>query len=106
MSMTHHAYDLSLVPLGCFQSSPLRSLIETEFSIVVLDAASLGAQVTVEQEQAMRENIVPAVFFRALESGNVAITDMEGVLELTTELLHWVRTEVRVSVLGMLGMTP
>jgi hypothetical protein len=98
--------DLSQVPLSCYQSGPVRSVIETELSLVVLDLAERGRDVSVTQEQAIHDVVVPAIFFRALEQGKVTQSVMNGIIDMTVDFLHWVRLEVRRAVLEMLGMEP
>ncbi len=97
--------DPSQLPLECFQSSRLRTLIETELSIVVLDAVGLGKEVSVVQEQAIHDAVVPAIFFRALESGKVGFREGDLTMnDIGTEFLQWMRLEVRKAVLNMLGL--
>lgn len=99
--------DPSQLPLECFQSSRLRTLIETELSMVVLDAVGLGKDVSVTQEQAIHDVVVPAVFFRALESGRIGFQEGDlMMLGIGTEFLQWMRLEVRKAVLTMLGLEP
>lgn len=95
--------DLSLVPLGYMQSGPLRTVIETELAITVLDLAEQGRDITVTQEQAIHDVVVPAIFFKAMEEWNLANAAGE-IMNMTLECVHWVRTEVRKAVKDMLGI--
>ncbi len=102
--MSSRDIDLSAVPLNCFQSGPLRSIIDTEFSIAVLDVAGQGKDVSVVQEQAIRETLVPAIFFRAVEEGFVTQNVVSGIVDVTADFVVWVRTEVHSAVFKILGL--
>lgn len=91
------------MPLSFFQESPLRQIIDLEVTIAYLDLPQEIKGKPSPKEDVLREVIVPAVFFRALEEGKWVI-DIDAVQGITLDIQLWVRREVQQTVREIVGM--